>query len=153
MIPVLPPKDRKDKVDAIARFLLTVFPGKPVRVKVEIARPDKTPAQNRFLWAVPYKMLGEHLGMEAEELHDWNCGSQWGWKDRKCPKTPRNPEGVESVPIRTTTRDANGQPDPCLAEEMSQLWDRCQRLGANYGLMIPDPDPDYLKTKRTKEKK
>jgi hypothetical protein len=147
---VLPPKSREAKVAEVAKFLMAAFPGKPVRVKVELARPDKTPAQNRYLWAVPYKLLGEHLGMEAEELHEWNCGSQWGWKDRKCPKTPRNPEGVESVPIRTTTRDENGQPDLCPAEDMAALWERCQRLGANHGLLIPDPDPDYLK-KRTTE--
>lgn len=147
---VLPPTAREQKVAELSRFLLSVFAGKAVRVKVEIARADKTPKQNAYLWAVPYKMLGEHLGMEAEELHEWNCGSQWGWKDRKCPKTPRNPEGIESVPVRTTTRDENGNPDLCSAEDLAKLWERCQRLGANNGLLIPDPDPNYLKTRQKK---
>lgn len=142
---VLPPANRGRAVDALAAFLLSVFPGKPVRVKWEIARPDKTPSQNAYLWAVPYKLLSEVTGYEAEEIHEWNCGQQWGWKDRKRPKTPRSPEGVESVPVRTTTRDENGMPNNCSADEMVELWSRAQRLGAQYGIFIPDPDPDYWK--------
>jgi hypothetical protein len=146
MVAVLPPTDRASKLDELARFLASVFPGRPVRVKWEIARPDKTPAQNRYLWAVPYKLLEEHTGMEAEDLHEWNCGAQWGWKDKRVPKTPRNPSGIESTPIRTTTRDADGNPDPCSADEMEALWSRCQRKGAALGLLIPDPDPHMRKS-------
>ena len=144
---ILPPKGRELMIAGLAKMLLTVFPGKPVRVTVEIAQPDKTPKQNAYLWAVPYKMLSAETGMEPEELHEWNCGHQWGWKDRKCPRKPSNPEGVESVPVRTTTRDADGQPNKCSAEEMGELWARAQRLGGGFGLVIPDPDPDWWKDK------
>lgn len=145
---ILPPKDRERHIAGLALVLAQVFPGRPVRVKVEIAQPDKTPAQNRYLWAVPYTMLAAELGYDKGELHEWNCGEQWGWKDRACPKTPRNPEGVESVPIRTTTRDADGKPDNCSMDEMLALWARAQRLGASHSLVIPDPDPDYFKKRK-----
>lgn len=142
---VLPPTNREPMIAGLAKMLTTIFPGKPVRVTVEIAQPDKTPQQNKYLWAVPYKLLTGATGMEAEELHEWNCGREWGWKDRKCPRKPSNPEGVESVPIRTTTRDENGEANKCSAEAMVNLWERAQRLGATFGLVIPDPDPDWWK--------
>lgn len=148
---VLPPKDREREIAGLAKLLAVVHPGKPVRVKIEIARPDKTGKQNAFLWAIPYKMLSEVTGFEAEDLHENNCGHQWGWKEVKSLKTPSNPTGIQSIPIRTTTRDEHGEPDNCSAEEMVQLWHRAQRWGANLEISIPDPDKSYF-TKRSKGK-
>lgn len=145
---VLPPKDRERYIAPLSAMLASVFPGKPVRVKVEIAQPDKTPAQNRYLWAVPYTMLSAETGMEKGELHEWNCGEEWGWKSKQGLPTPENPSGMFSVPIRTTTTDADGNDDPCSREEMLSLWARAQRLGASLGLVIPDPDPDYFKKRK-----
>lgn len=150
---VLPPKDREAMIGGLAKVLLSVFPGKPVRVSVCIARPDKTPKQNKYLWAVPYKMLSIATGMESEEIHEWNCGLQWGWHDRKCPVKPSNPMGVISEPIRSTTRNERGEPDNCSSEEMKELWSRAQRLGATLGLVIPDPDPDYIREWKKAERK
>ena len=144
---ILPPTGRDLMIAGLAKMLTTIFPGKPVRVTVEIAQPDKTPAQNRYLWAVPYKLLSEVTGYEAEELHEWACGAMWGWKDRKCPRSPRNDEGIVSVPIRTTTRDANGEPNKCSAEDMGLLWLKLQKLGASFAIVIPDPDKDWWKDK------
>lgn len=142
---VLPPvhlgRDRvlRPLMDVIAAYQ----PKKPVRVEYKIAMPDKTPAQNRYLWAVPYTMLAEHTGMDKEELHEWNCGQQWGWTTKRVPRKPSCPDGLESVPIRTTTENADGEPDPCSMEDMLELWARAQRLGATFDMVIPDPDPDY----------
>lgn len=140
---ILPPANRSAAIAGVVRVLGAVYPGKPVRVKIEVARPDKTPAQNRYLWAVPYKMLSDETGFSSEELHEYFCGSLWGWKDRRGPKTPSNPTGIYSAPIRTTTRNADGDLDNCSAEEMAQLWAMAQQRGAQLGLIIPDPDPDY----------
>lgn len=144
---VLPPKDREHAIAGVARMLAEVFPGKPVRVKVEVARPDKTPQQNRYWWAVPLRMLSDETGYSVEDLHEYFCGSLWGWKDRKGPKTPSNPTGIYSEPIRSTTRNADGELDNCSADEMCQLWAMAQHRGAQLGLVIPDPDPDYWKKK------
>lgn len=140
---VLPPKDRERDIAGLAKYLAACSPGKPVRVRVSEARPDRTPKQNSYLWAVPYKLLSEHTGMEPEELHEWNCGAQWGWKDKKRPKTPRNPEGFESVPVRTTTTNEDGERDLCSRDEMCELWARAQKLGAGFDIIIPDPDKDW----------
>lgn len=145
---VLPPKDRALKIAEVARFLAAAFPGKPVRVKVEIARPDRTPKQNAYLWAVPYKLLSEVTGFTAEELHEHYCGEQFGLVEHKVPKSRRFPSGIDLRPARTTTRDENGQPDLCAAEDLTAIWERCQRDGAGIGLMIPDPDKDYLRNRR-----
>lgn len=145
---VLPPTDRERALPALDRFLLSVYPGKPLRVKVEIARPDRTPAMNRYLWAVPYRMLSEVTGFTEEELHEWFCGDVFGWKDKRVPRTPTNPLGIASVPVRTTTRDENGEPDICSAEDFKRIWERAQQAGAKLGVFIPDPDPDYLTKRR-----
>ena len=142
---VLPPGDRAKEIGGLVKYLEVCHKGKPVRVQVAIAQPDKTPAQNRYLWAVPYAMLEPVLGMEKEDLHEWNCGAQWGWTTKKVPKKPSCPDGWESVPIRSTTIDADGNDNACTAEEMTQLWERMQRLGARHDVIIPDPDPDYWK--------
>ncbi len=137
---VLPPTAREPMIAGLAKMLTGIFPGKPVRVTVEIAQPDKTPQQNKYLWAVPYKLLSQQTGYEAEEIHEWNCGQQWGWDERKCPRSPHNDAGMKSVPVRTTTT-----PDKCSRDDMCELWERAQRLGATFGLVIPDPDPLWWK--------
>lgn len=147
-LPVLPPKDREAKVAEVSRFLLAVFPGHPVRVKVEIARPDRTPKQNAYLWAVPYKMLSEATGFDPEELHEHYCGQHFGWVEHKVPKSRRFPTGIDMRPFRTTTRDENGNPDLCSQEDIQAIWQRAQRDGAGIGIMIPDPDPDYWRHKK-----
>jgi hypothetical protein len=146
---VLPPKDRAAKIAELSRFLANAFAGKPVRVKVEVAREDRTPAQNRYLWSVPYRMLKEVTGFTEDDLHEWFCGQHFGWKETTGPKTPRNPDGLYSEPVRTTTTDENGKRDLCSGEDMNKIWELAQRVGAEkFGIFIPDPDPDY-KRKRT----
>lgn len=141
------PGGRAEGLVKIVKLVAAYQPKRPVKVEWKIAVPDRTPAENRYLWAVPYKMLSEYTGMEMEEIHEWNCGNQWGWKNKKVPKKPSNPTGIESVPIRTTTTNAEGEDELCSEEEFIQLWERAQRLGAGFGMTIPDPDKDY-KAKR-----
>lgn len=116
---------------------------KPLRIEYKIAMPDRTPAENRYLWAVPYTLISDSTGMEKEEIHEWNCGQQWGWKNKRVPKKPSNPSGVESVPIRTTTENADGEPDICSEEEFLQMWRRAQQLGASLDIIVPDPDKNW----------
>jgi hypothetical protein len=142
---VLPPvaQGRDRQVQAVAKFLMGFLPGKPVRVQVEEARADRTAKQNRYLFGVPYRLLSEATGYELQDLHEWFCGQQWGWVERRGPKTPSNPEGVYSRPARTTTTNEDGERDLCSREEFTALWERAQRVGAQIGVFIPDPDPDY----------
>lgn len=144
---VLPPNNRERDIAGVVRVLEAIFPNKPVVVSWKIAQPDKTPQQNRYLWAVPYKMLKEATGYSETDLHEWNCGEQWGWKEKQGLPSSVNPSGITNEPVRTTTRNADGDIEPCTGKEMEELWERCQKLGANLGCVIPDPDPDYWKKK------
>lgn len=144
---ILPPTDKKRETELILAvpLVLAFQPKHPIRLKFEVARPDRTPPQNRYWWAVPMELLHQATGYEKEELHEWFCGSRWGWIDRRCPKTPANPRGIESKPIRTTTTNENGEPDICSMEDFTAMWAHAQRLGAKHDTIIPDPDPDWWK--------
>lgn len=142
------PGGRAEGIVRIVQQLSSYQPKRPVKVEWKIALPDRTPKENAYLWAVPYKMIAQVSGMEMDEIHEWNCGMQWGWKNKKVPKKPSNPTGIESVPIRTTTTNAEGEDELCSEEDFLELWHRAQRLGATmFDLVIPDPDKDY-KAKR-----
>jgi hypothetical protein len=123
-------------------------PKKPLRIEYKIAMPDRTPAENRYLWAVPYQLLSDASGYEKSEIHEWNCGEQWGWKNKRVPIKPSNPTGFESVPIRTTTENADGEPELCSEEEFLQMWARAQRLAAvKFDIIVPDPDKNWKQGK------
>lgn len=115
------------------------------KVTIEPVKNTRSASQNDYLWAVPNKMISDATGYEVEEVHEYLCATRWGWKDKKVPKTPRNPDGVESVPMRTTTTDENGKRCVLTTIEFSEYVDFVQRFAAKrLQLMIPDPDPAYM---------
>ena len=111
----------------------------PLPLKVECVKWRKTRSneQNALLW-VMYAPLAEHMGYDAEDVHEWFCGRMWGWKDIKVPKTPRNPEGLASVPVRSTTRDENGKRNVIDSATFSRFVDMVDRVAAQAGVFIPD---------------
>jgi hypothetical protein len=112
------------------------------KITVEPVKSARSHSQNAYLWAVPYKLISEVTGYEVEEVHEYMLGRFFGWKDKKVPKTPRNPSGVESVPVRTTTTDEHGKRSVLSFEAFSEYVAFIQRFGAmKLGLVIPDPDP------------
>lgn len=116
------------------------------KVTVEPARSTRTDAQNNYLWAVANKMISDATGYEAEEVHEYLCGQHFGWKDKRVPKTPRNPDGVESVPRRTTTRNEQGKRNVLNTKDFADYVDFVQRFAAKkLSLFIPDPDPGYAR--------
>lgn len=48
----LPPKGRERDVERVLRFLLNAHLGKPINVKVTVARPERSGPQNKYLWGV-----------------------------------------------------------------------------------------------------
>ncbi len=103
-------------------------------------RKPRTDAQNAYLFGVCYPAIADAMGYTVDDLHEWVCGTFFGWVDRKVPKTPRNPEGWESVPFRSTTKDENNKRDVIDPERFGKLLDsvvfpaaaRCQAF-------IPEP--------------
>jgi hypothetical protein len=81
----------------------------------------RTSKQNRYLFAACYPPICEKTGYTKDETHQWACGASFGWTDRRVPKNPNNPLGVESVPVRTTTKDEYGKPNTCTKEQFAGL--------------------------------
>lgn len=93
----------------------------PLDVSAKRWREVRTDPQNRYLFGICYPPIAEAMGYTVDDLHEWVCGTFFGWVDRKVPKTPRNPKGWESVPFRTTTKDENGKRDVIPKERFSLL--------------------------------
>lgn len=139
------PKGRSQRVLENAHATITrLDPGQAWTITAEPVKSRRSDSQNAYLWAVPYKLISEATGYEVEEVHEYFLGRFFGWKDKKVPKTPRNPEGVESVPVRTTTTDEHGKRSVLSVEVFSEYVAYIQRFGAvKLGLVIPDPDPMF----------
>lgn len=134
----LPPTNRMKDIPRLLARIESYMPGKPINVKISIARPERTPPQLRYLWGVAIPLLANHAGYERDDVHEYLCGLFWGWKQK------RKPGGkLEDVPIRTTTVDADGNRDVIDGEEFWRYVEFIQRFGARIGVVIPDPDPNY----------
>lgn len=146
VVHTLPPKDREADIAALLPVLRMYQEGKPVNVKVSIARPERTIPELRYLWGVPYKLLGEAMGFEPDEISEYLCGCFFGWRPKKLPG------GREQiVPLRTTTTDEDGNRDVIEGEPFWKYVAWIQRVGARHGLVIPDPDPNYKIAARAAE--
>lgn len=143
-VTTLPPRDRAKAIAELLPLLELFAEGKPVNVKVSVARPDRSPWQNRYVWGVAYALLAPAVGFEPEDIHEYLMGSYFGWREKRLP-------GGRSIqlPIRTTTTDADGNPDLLDGDEFWRFVEYVQRVGARQGVVIPDPDP-ALSTRRTR---
>jgi hypothetical protein len=108
----------------------------PLDVECKRWRKSRSNEQNALLWAM-YAPIAEHMGYDAEDVHEWMCGRMWGWKDIKVPKTPRNPEGLASVPVRSTTRDENGKRNVIDKATFARFVGMVDRIAAQAGVFIP----------------
>jgi hypothetical protein len=139
---VLPKGNRQRALALGTTVLAGLDPEIPWKVTAEPVKNERSTSQNAYLWAVPNKMISDLTGYEVEEVHEYLLGRHFGWKDKKVPKTPRNPSGVESVPVRTTTTDEHGKRSVLSPQQFSEYVDFIQRFAAQkLGLVIPDPDP------------
>lgn len=112
------------------------------KVTIEPVIAERTIQQNRYLNGVAYKLIGEHTGYERDEIHEYFLGLFFGWTEKKVPRKPSNPKGVESVPIRTTTTNEEGRRSLLSTEEFWEYVEFLQRFAAEkLQMVIPDPDP------------
>ena len=125
--------------------------GYPMSMSCDAWKEGRSDPQNRYLFGVCYPLIAQAKGYEVEEIHEWMCGQHFGWKDVPCPKTPANPQGVKSVPMRTTTRNADGKRDVLKVEPFCLFVDMVQRIGAQAGVFIPDPEPDVMQRSKRQE--
>lgn len=108
----------------------------PLDVEAKPWRKSRSNEQNALLWAM-YGPLADHMGYDRDDIHEWMCGRFFGWKDIKVPKTPRNPEGLASVPVRSTTRDENGKRNVIDKATFAKFVDMVDRVAAQAGVFIP----------------
>lgn len=108
-------------------------------ITIEEKKTLRSEQQNRYLNGICYKLIGDAIGYERDEISEFMCGTYFGWRDKKVPKKPSNPSGIESVPIRTTTKDENGARCVLNKQEFSDYVAFVQRFAASKGVHIPDP--------------
>lgn len=110
----------------------------PIEVTCSPWKNSRTSQQNRYLFGVCYPLIAEAMGYTVEDIHEYCLGRHFGWVDKKAPKTPRNPEGFESVPYRTTTKDENGKRKLLTKAEFSRFVDTVDRVAAQAGVFITE---------------
>ncbi len=126
---------------SVVTFLESLPKDKAWRVVVEEFKPRRSLSQNAYLH-VCYKTFGDALGYDPEDMREALLGTYFGWKEKKVPRTPSNREGVESVPVRTTTTDETGKRDVLSKKALSEYVAFIQRKAAEQGIFIPDPEGD-----------
>lgn len=131
---------RERTVANFSRFLLALPLDRAWRVEVCEHKPTRSDQQNRYLNGVCYKVLGNAIGYERDEVSEFLCGTYWGWKDKRVPKKPSCPTGIESVPIRTTTRNERGERDVLNKSDFADYVAFVHRFAASKGILIPDPE-------------
>ncbi len=115
----------------------------PIDIRWGPWKETRSNEQNNYLFGCCYPPIAEAKGYSVDDVHEWMCGTHFGWVDRPCPKTPRNPEGIESVPFRSTTRNEFGKRSVLTKAEFAKFVDTVQRIAAQAGVFIPDADPHY----------
>lgn len=136
----IPKGERVTALARIARFLASLPSAKAWRIEVTEARSQRSIQQLRYLWGVAYKRLSDATGYEKDDISEFCCGTFYGWREVKVPKTPTNPTGLASRPIRTTTTDENGKRSVISTTEFMDFVAFVQRFAASKGVYIPDPD-------------
>ena len=110
---------------------------RPLDVSCAPWKATRSNEQNALLFGVVYPPIADAMGYEVEAIHEYMLGAHFGWVDHKVPKTPRNPEGIESRPFRTTTRDENGKRNVLKSDEFSKFIETVERIAAKAGVFIP----------------
>ena len=107
----------------------------PLDVESKPHKPTRSSAQNRYLRAVEND-IGEHVGYSMDDVHVWLLGSAFGWVDHKVPRTPRNPEGIESRPARTTTTNEEGKRAVLNKAEFAKFAAHVERIASQAGVFV-----------------
>lgn len=129
--------ERPEQLERIERTLERLPADRGYRVEVHEQSGRRSDQQNRFLWGCVYphilKQGGERLaGWTAQEIHEWCLGECFGWE---------TVAGFGSKKKRPLKR-SSGLNKQDFADFVAWI----QRRMAEFGIVIPDPDPEwYLK--------
>ena len=110
----------------------------PVEVSCDAFKPKRTDPQNNYLFGVCYPPIAKAMGYDTDDIHEYCLGRHFGWVDKRCPKTPQNPNGLLSVPFRSTTRNEHGERDVLGKMEFAEFVDTVHRIAAQAGVFIAE---------------
>ena len=119
--------DLRGKLDenvraTIADYLRT-FRGKPVEIAIKEYRATRSSQANRYYFGVVVKLLAEHCGYDADDMHE--CLAM------KFLRIEDDP--ITGAPRRRRTPKTN-------TAEFAAYVDACIRLAAELGVVIPQPN-------------
>lgn len=95
-----------------------------LNITVSSAGRTRTNRQNAYLWAIPYKLLADHTGYSAEEIHEI-CKRKFLGRHYEVAG-----EGIDAT--ATTTK--------LTTIEFEGYADAIRKWGATLGLNIPEPN-------------
>lgn len=116
-------------------FLNRLPDTKSWQVEVKEYRKSRSNAQNNALFGVAYPAICRETGYDPDELHEAMCKKFFGTVEREVMGE------VTKRPARTTTTNVYGQRDVLNAAEFADFYAMVQRIGAEAGIDVPDPDP------------
>lgn len=130
-------------VSAAKRFLDLLPADKAFKLTVEQYRETRSEKQNKALWGLAYKILGDELGLDREELealHETLLGEHFGTVEKK--------DALGRVRV-IPKRGSSG----LNTEEFAGFFDYVQRRAASFFcVFIPDPDPFWKETRARKKR-
>lgn len=127
--------ERGDVIANVHAFVDRLPASKSWRIEIKEARKERTDPQNRALFGVAYPAICKVTGYDVDELHRMMCGRFFGWVDIDILGE------VSRRPYRTTTTNAEGDRDVMPTLDFAAFYEMVQRMGAEAGIDVPDPDP------------
>ena len=133
---------RSTRIIAVHEYLEDLPMNRTWRVLIEAAKSERSLQQNKYLFGVAYKLIGEHLGWEKQDIHEDCLKKHFGARLKKVPPSRECPDGWKEVPVRTTTTDEEGRRCVLGKMEFAEFVDFVQRYGMEVGVYIPAPNEE-----------
>ncbi len=134
---IQPKQDRTELKVLVCQHIDSLPEDKPWIVRVEKLAREYTGLQRRALWGCAYKFVEKRTGYKKERFHKIMCGEFFGWDVDE-------DSGLTLGPLRTTTRDEDGNRDIISTEVLAKMYDFIQDwVAERSGLQVPDPDPRW----------
>lgn len=129
LLPRLLPRELQ--IDSILQHIMALPADKAFRVEIHQQSSRRSDAQNRYLWGCVYPTICAHLeGWEADDVHEYCLGEWSGWETIEAFGRRR---------LRPLKRSAR-----LSKMEFADYIEFIQRRMAEHGIVIPDPDPEWM---------